>query len=78
MSELTVFEVENRDQFAAAVKAAARSTKAEALNNPFKIVLLGTTFVFTCKQGLEEHRAKAVHRKIRRAHRDTFTSRETL
>ena len=74
MTDITIYEVTNRDEFAAALQAASQPSRAGASLHPFEIHLLNTTYVFKAHHGLEEHKAKGYIRRVKRSHRNSFSS----
>ena len=67
------YTVEGRDQFVAALLAAAQPTFAEAAANPFKIELLNTHFVYMAPRGIQQARAEQMARRINKTPRGAWT-----
>lgn len=64
------FEVKDKSQLVAAIKAASFPTFEEAAKNPVTITL--GTAVYKFPQGVHERRAKALIREIHRTHHSAF------
>lgn len=72
MKDYAIYEVENRDEFCAAIVAASQPTKREAKEFPFRIHLLGTTFSYTAHEGLTEAVADKMAKRIGRVSQKMF------
>ncbi len=72
MENYAIYEVENRDEFCAALIAGSQPTPQEAKEFPFRIALLGTTFTYTAHQGLTEKVAEKMSKRISRISQKMF------
>lgn len=72
MEDYAIYEVENRDEFCAAIVAASQPTRQEAKAFPFRIYLLGTTFTYTARNGLTEDKAEKMAKRLSRVSVKTF------
>lgn len=70
MKDVDNFTVESRDGLAAAVKAAAHLTYADAREHPFEITLGPTKYTF--KEGVTERRADQIAANIRKITKKAF------
>jgi len=64
------YEVNNREELVAAIKAAAQPSFAEARNNPVKITLGKTRYALP--NGVQEDRAAQITRNIMRTSASAF------
>lgn len=72
MKNYAIYEVENRDEFCAAIIAASQPTRQTAREFPFRIYLLGTTFSYTAHDGLTEAVAEKMSKRIGRVSKKMF------
>jgi len=78
MEDYAIYEVENRDEFCAAIVAASQPTRQEAKVFPFRIYLLGTTFSYTAHNGLTEAVAEKMAKRIGRVSQKMFQPAEEM
>lgn len=66
------FEVQGRQELAAAILAAAHPTYEQARANPVLIKLLGTSCRYLFREGLHQRQAEAIASRVRKAPAGVF------